>query len=395
MKTAMLLNIVLVLALVVVCVKFVANGRRGSQSPSAAVYGNIMTRNSVRAYLDRDVEDECIDSLLHAGMAAPSAVNRQPWHFVVVKNRETLARMAELTPNASMAKGAPLAIVVCGDMDKYAPDESRLREYWVQDASAATENILLQAHAMGLGAVWTGTYPMEERCQAVSTLLELPPNIVPFYTIVVGYPAEEAHPKDKWKPENVSFERFGQAAGQDSASIAKQEKAWADFNPAEQFQGNPFTYFSGDGLLLAAGDRDGFNEMTIGWGALGHIWEPGASVVTVYVAPGRYTHGFMEKTKYFTVMEFDDAHKDVLAYMGSHSGRDGDKVKALGLHTLFTENGTPYFDEASAVYECEMIYHAPLDPRGFGDMPQAFYKTATAGIHSMYMGKIVRAMRKK
>ena len=80
--------------------------------------------------------------------------------------------------------------------------------------------------------------------------------------------------------------------------------------------------------------------------------------------------------------------------MGSHSGRDEDKVKALGLTTLFTANGTPYFAEAQEVYECEMIYHAPLDPKGFGEMPAKFYANFPAGIHSMYMGKIVRVLKK-
>ena len=178
------------------------------------------------------------------------------------------------------------------------------------------------------------------------------------------------------------------------AAADSETKEFSEIDFPSDFHGNPFTWFKGDGLLLAAGDKNGFNAMTIGWGALGNIWERGTSTMTVYVAKGRYTYQFMEQAKYFTVMAFDDKHKDVLHYMGSHSGRDGDKAAALGLHTLYTENGTPYFAEASEVYECEMIYHAPFDPKGFGDMPKHFYENFPAGIHSMYMGKIVRVLKK-
>jgi len=358
------------------------------------VYQNILTRTSIRSYQEKPVEDEKVEKLLRAGMAAPSAVNKQPWHFVVVRNKATLETIAEITPNAGMAKDAPLAIVVCGDMSN--EKEDMIREFWPQDASAATENILLVAHAMGLGAVWTGTYPDSKRCDAVSKLLNLPKHIIPFCTIVVGYPNGEATPKDKWKPENVSYEQFGKTNGEKSVAKGKSStaKKFEEFDVAKDFRGNPFTYFKGKGLLLAVGDKSGFNEMTIGWGALGNIWEDGMSMMTVYVSKSRYTFGYMEKAKYFTVMEFDDAHKDILEYMGTHSGRDGNKAKTLGLHTRYTEHGTPYFDEAKTVFECEMIYHAPFDPNGFGEMPKKFYADYTAGVHSMYMGKIVKAMRK-
>ncbi len=168
-----------------------------------------------------------------------------------------------------------------------------------------------------------------------------------------------------------------------------------EFDVTHNFPNNPFTYFKGKGLLLAVGDSTDYNEMTIGWGALGNIWERGMSLMTVFVAEKRYTHHYMDSAHYFTVMEFDDADKDILAYMGSHSGRDGNKAAALGLHTLYTDHGTPYFAEARIVYECEMIYHAPFDPAGFGDIPATFYSTAQAGIHSMYMGKIVRSFRRQ
>lgn len=212
MNTSKLINILLAAALVVVSVKLVSNTGKtvasGSTEDSAdVVYQNIMTRTSVRSYLDKPVEDEKIEKLLHAGMAAPSAVNLQPWHFVVVKEKATLEKIAELTPNAGMAKDAPLAIVVCGDMTN--EEDGPVREFWSQDASAATENILLAAHGMGLGAVWTGTYPDKKRCEAISRLLRLPKQLIPFCTVVIGYPKGQTTPKDKWKPENVSYEVYG------------------------------------------------------------------------------------------------------------------------------------------------------------------------------------------
>lgn len=403
MKASVLISIVLAIALVVVSVRLAMSNHNAKDDGSAqnggdtaeAIYDNIMTRTSVRSYQDKPVEEDKIDKLLHAGMAAPSAVNKQPWHFVVVRNKATLEAISEATPNAGMAKDAPLAIVVCGDMSN--EKEDLVREFWSQDASAATENILLAAHGMGLGAVWTGTYPDKKRCEAISRLLDLPAHIIPFCTIVIGYPKGEATPKDKWKPENVSYESFGQAQPGTDAGKGKKEsscKAFEEFDVTEDFHGNPFTYFKGKGLLLAVGDKTDFNEMTIGWGSLGNIWERGMSMMTVFVAKGRYTFGYMEKAKYFTVMEFDDSHKDILEYMGTHSGRDGNKAKALGLHTRYTEHGTPYFEEAKTVFECEMIYHAPFDPKGFGSMPKDFYSDFPAGIHSMYMGKIVKALRK-
>lgn len=214
MKTSYFLNIVLAAALVCVGIRLATQSPKEAATgtnKAAIVYDQIMTRTSVRSYTSQHVEPGKIDTLLHAAMAAPSAVNRQPWRFVVVEDTTTLNAIATTTPNARMAAQAPLAIVVCGDMNSYQADEDVLRQFWIQDASAATENLLLAAHALGLGAVWTGLYPSEERCDAIAQLLSLPENITPLCTIVIGYPAETPEPKDKWKPENVSYERFGQS----------------------------------------------------------------------------------------------------------------------------------------------------------------------------------------
>ena len=132
---------------------------------------NIATRTSIRDYEARPVEKEKIEKMLRAAMAAPTAMNKQPWHFVVVDQRAVLDALSEANPNAKMLRKAPLAIVVCGDTEKMI--EGGGRDFWIQDASAATENLLLAAHAMSLGAVWTGAYPAEDRCKAISNVLSL------------------------------------------------------------------------------------------------------------------------------------------------------------------------------------------------------------------------------
>lgn len=170
------------------------------------VIENMMTRTSVRSYEDRPVEKEKIITLLKAGMAAPSAVDRRPWHFYVVNDRQMLAAIKTATPNAAMAAKAPLAIIVCGDMDKALVGNDH--ELWAQDASAATENILLAAHAMGLSAVWTATYPVEERVEAITSLFDIPQHLIPFNTIVIGYPKTEGHPKDKWNEADVNWDNY-------------------------------------------------------------------------------------------------------------------------------------------------------------------------------------------
>lgn len=358
-----------------------------------AVLNNIASRVSVRSYLDKPVEEAKIEQLLRAGMAAPSAMNKQPWHFVVVTDKQQLAALAKANPYAGMAAKAPLAIVVCGDMNKALSGNAR--EFWVQDCSAATENILLAANAMGLGAVWTGTYPSEERVKAVSKVLQLPKKLIPLNTIVIGYPDGTNTPKDKWKPANVSYNFYGSVDGKAVEPEKQVEQAvFSEFDYTDDFEGNPFTWFKGSGLLLAVGDKDNHNAMTIGWGALGNVWSYDVNTITVYVAPARYTYQFMEKYKYFTVMTFDEDHKDVLAYMGSHSGRDGNKEEALGLHVAYTEHGAPYYLEASEVYECEIIYRDPFDPAGFEEIPRKRYENFPAGIHHMYIGKILSAKRK-
>lgn len=155
MKISMILNVALGIALVFLCyLVTIGKGKEKEQEQeqeqdsSEVVINNILQRTSVRSYEDRPVEKEKIEKLLRAGMAAPTAVNKQPWHFIVVTDKDQLQKLAEANPNAGMAAKAPLAIVVCGDMNKAL--EGDAREFWVQDCSAATENILLAAQEWDL-----------------------------------------------------------------------------------------------------------------------------------------------------------------------------------------------------------------------------------------------------
>ncbi len=208
---SVVLNIVLAIVLVVLSMRLASDKATVDKSADAqqsvnaeqAVLDNIATRTSIRDYEARPVEKEKIEKMLRAAMAAPTAMNKQPWHFVVVDQRNVLDALAGANPYAKMLKKAPLAIVVCGNTDKMI--EGGGRDFWIQDASAATENLLLAAHAMGLGAVWTGAYPSEERCISISKVLSLSDNLIPLNMIVVGYPAEHPQPKQKFKEENISY----------------------------------------------------------------------------------------------------------------------------------------------------------------------------------------------
>jgi nitroreductase len=142
----------------------------------------ILTRRSIRKYTDQKISPGLVEELLKAAMSAPSANNSQPWHFVLINERQILDRVPQFHAYSSMLYFAPLAIAVCGD-------SSVSPSYWVQDCSAATQNILLATHARGLGAVWLGIYPIEQRVQLLSKLLGLPENIVPLCLISLGYPA--------------------------------------------------------------------------------------------------------------------------------------------------------------------------------------------------------------
>lgn len=168
---------------------------------------NILTRHSVREFNDAPVEQEKIELILKAGFAAPSAVNKQPWHFIVVDEMELRFSLASGLPYCKMAAQAPLSIVVCGNQNKFYhdPDDDL---YWINDTSAAVENILLAAHALGLGAVWTAVYPEGDRIRLVKDILKLPDHLVPLAVIPIGYPIKPGKIIDKYDPMAVTYNSF-------------------------------------------------------------------------------------------------------------------------------------------------------------------------------------------
>ncbi|MFI3278052.1 MAG: nitroreductase family protein, partial [Rikenellaceae bacterium] len=195
-----IVTLLMAVALVAMAIKLTT--QNPSDAPCAVdseevIYNAIMTRSSVRNYTSQGIEMEKIEKLLKAAMAAPTAGNKQPWEFLVVTNRAILDTFPTIIPGAHMSAKAQLAIVVLG-----SPAKSLLPDYWVQDCSAATENILLAAHGMGLGAVWCGAYPNNEanRVGQISELLSLPEGTYALSIIVIGHPAGEPTVKDKWDP---------------------------------------------------------------------------------------------------------------------------------------------------------------------------------------------------
>lgn len=158
----------------------------------------IHIRRSIRKYEDKPVSDELLRELLAAAMTAPSAGNEAPWQFIVVRDRELLTRVKDINPHSAMAQTASAAVLVCGDLslEKYAG-------FWVQDCSAATQNMLLAATDRGLGAVWTGIYPMQDRVEGFQKLFKLPSHVIPLTLVVVGYPAQKSEAKDRFREDRV------------------------------------------------------------------------------------------------------------------------------------------------------------------------------------------------
>lgn len=172
-----------------------------ADSPLHWIFG----RRSIRVFRPGLVDDAQVRHLLEAAMAAPSAVAKDPWRFVVVRDRATLARLAEVLSNGEMLLAAGLGIVVCGDLDAA---HDRQLSYLLQDCSAAIENLLLAAHALGLGACWLGVHPREHRLRHVREVLGLPASVVPVACIAVGHPGERKEPRTRFNPAYVHHERW-------------------------------------------------------------------------------------------------------------------------------------------------------------------------------------------
>ena len=165
----------------------------------------IHQRKSVRNYTDQEVTKEQLETLVRAGMAAPTAINTQPWQFVVVTDKNLKSEYAKGNMQEAMINKCSAMIVVCCDMSL---ENDRAKNFWQQDCAAATENILLAAESMGLGTVWTGVFPVEERVKTVSASFGLPENVTPFCVILVGYPDGSDQPKDKYKPERIHWNKY-------------------------------------------------------------------------------------------------------------------------------------------------------------------------------------------
>lgn len=160
----------------------------------------IFSRRSIRQYSGEPVSDAEITSLLQAGMAAPSASNRKPWHFVVVTDRQILQRLAEKHPFGRMIAHAAVGIAVCGD--------PAISDWWVQDCTAATENILIAVAGLGLGGVWLGCHGRPEREQAVRDVLAIPGRIGVLSLLSIGHPGEEKDARTQYNPARVHRDRW-------------------------------------------------------------------------------------------------------------------------------------------------------------------------------------------
>lgn len=163
----------------------------------------IRTRRSVRKFTDRKIQKDMIEKLLEAAMSAPSAGNQQPWHFLVIDDKKILEEVPNVSLYAPMAKEASAAIVICGD-----PSLEKYPGFWVQDCSAATQNILLAAHALGLGAVWSGIYPLEDRVSGFRALLGIPEKITPLSIVIMGYPVEVPNPATRFKEDRIRYNKW-------------------------------------------------------------------------------------------------------------------------------------------------------------------------------------------
>jgi len=166
----------------------------------------IFARRSIREYTQQDIPDDMIRDLLEAAMAAPSAVAKDPWHFIIVRVQQTRDRIADALPNGQMLRQAPVGLVICGDLGK--AHDCQL-SYLLQDCSAAIQNLLLGASMLGLGACWLGVHPRDERIAHIRELFALPDQILPVAAIALGWPAARPRPRTRFNKAAVHWETWG------------------------------------------------------------------------------------------------------------------------------------------------------------------------------------------
>ncbi|HYW95190.1 MAG TPA: nitroreductase family protein [Bacteroidales bacterium] len=166
----------------------------------------ILKRRSIRQYSDKAVEREKTEKVIRAAMFAPSGVNRRPWHFIVVDDRNIMEKIMAVHPNSMMLKTAPQAILVCGD-----EQQQHDTGYWIADCGAATENLLLAATALGLGSCWIGVYPREHRMRAFSEIFNLPSHIRPFALVALGYASKEKETPQRFDPGKIYLNQWSKS----------------------------------------------------------------------------------------------------------------------------------------------------------------------------------------
>lgn len=168
----------------------------------------ILSRHSVREFTQEHISEEALRAILAAGMSGPSCANTRDWSFLVVRDRETLQKMADANDRPAWPlRGADLGILVCGDLTRAFP---RAQEYWVVDGAIAAQNMVLAAAALGIGSVWLGTWPQTERVERLRELFSLPDTAVPHSILALGYPDPEAHPSPRpaYEADRVHFEKW-------------------------------------------------------------------------------------------------------------------------------------------------------------------------------------------
>ena len=178
----------------------------GGEKMETETTKTIFSRKSVRNYVEKAVSPETLEFLVRAGMAAPSAMDRRPWEFIIINDKAVVKKLNDALPHAKMAEKAGQAIVVAGNIEKQAGGKDAT--FWIMDCSAAAENILLAAESLGLGAVWTAVYPAADRLKPVIDILGLPSNIVPLAFIPVGKPDGSDKPKEKFDKEKIHWNHW-------------------------------------------------------------------------------------------------------------------------------------------------------------------------------------------